>query len=260
MIELFIPIRIIDIIDILLVAFLLYELYKLIKGTVAINIFIGIVAFYLLWKLVDALKMEMLSEILGGFVGVGVIALIIVFQQEIRRFLLLLGNPDFFRKMPLRFLFSKWKASKSLLLDINAIVDSCEEMANKNVGALIVVIKQNELELYIKTGETIDAKISKSLIENIFFKNSPLHDGAIIIDKGRIKAARCILPSTEKTKFPVNLGLRHRAAVGITEQSDAITIVVSEQTGQISYSKSGKLTTNVKPNELKIFLKQEFRN
>ncbi len=260
MIELFIPIRIIDIVDILLVAFLLYELYKLIKGTVAINIFIGIVAFYLLWKFVDALKMEMLSEILGGFVGVGVIALIIVFQQEIRRFLLLLGTPNFSKKMPLRFLFSKWKASKFLLLNINAIVDSCEEMANKNVGALIVIIKQNELEMYIKTGEIIDAKISKLLIKNIFFKNSPLHDGAIIIGKGRIKAARCILPSTERTDFPVNLGLRHRAALGITEQSDAITIVVSEQTGQISYTKSGKLTTNIKPNELKVFLKQEFRN
>ncbi len=254
----FIKIRLLDVIDILLVAFLLYAIYRLIKGTVAIRIFIGIISFYLIWKLVKVLQMELLSEILGSFISVGVIALLIVFQQEIRKFLLLLGTPSFIGKNQKRFLFWKFNIGKPIVLDIDSIIKACRNMAKTKTGALIIITNKNELLELNETGEIIDANISNSLIESIFYKNNPLHDGAIIIRKNKIASASCVLPLSKKLDFPANYGLRHRAAVGITEQSDAIAIIVSEQTGNIAYSKAGELKTNISLTKLEDFLNNFF--
>jgi uncharacterized protein (TIGR00159 family) len=254
-----IDVRVLDIIDIILVAVLLYQLYKLMKGTVAIPIFVGILAIYFLWKLVVALEMELLGEILGQFVSVGVIALIVVFQNEIRQFLLMVGRPKFISKKSRWFFFWKIPVNPANILNINTVVDACASMSEKYTGAIIVLSKQNELTEFINTGEVIDSNVSEQLISNIFFKNSPLHDGAIIIKTNRIIAARCVLPLTRNDNFPVTYGLRHRAAVGLTERSDAIAVIVSEQTGQIAFSKGGELITDVKPFDLKNFLEKEFK-
>ncbi len=250
--------RFLDLLDIIFVALLLLELYRLIKGTTAMNVFLGIVALYLLWKLVKALQMELLTEILGQFINVGVIALVVVFQKEIRQFLLLLGTPKFFRNANRTLFF--WNASSHMSKPTNIlpIVIATQRMANSHTGALIVISKRNVLKEYIETGESIEANISEHLIENIFYKNSPLHDGAIIIGGNKIKAAKCILPTSDRTDLPVHIGLRHRAAIGITEQSDSIAIIVSEQSGEISYAKAGIITHNIKPFELKKFLEHEF--
>ncbi len=258
LIPLFLHIRMLDIIDILLVAFLLYELYNLVKGTAAINILLGIVAIFLMWRLVRILEMELLTEILGAFISVGFIALIVVFQPEIRKFLLLLGTPAFIRKNHRRFLFWRIRYTNDENLDIDPIVQACHKMANTKTGALIVIGKIHELEEHISTGEVLNAKISEQLIENIFFKNSPLHDGAVIIINNQIKAARCILPVSKNPDIPAHMGLRHRSAVGITEKSDAIAIVVSEQTGKISWVKEGVLHLDIQPARLKTLLEEEF--
>ena len=250
--------RILDFVDIILVAVLLFELYRLIKGTTAMNVFIGIVAFYLFWKLVSYLRMNLLSEILGQFINVGVIALIIVFQKEIRQFLLMVGTPKFLKAVNQGLFFWNRNTKVEKLTNFLPIVIASQRMANNMTGALIVISKRNSLKEYIETGENIEANISEHLIENIFFKNSPLHDGAIIIVGDKLRAARCILPTTERLDLPVHIGLRHRAAIGITEESDAVAIIVSEQTGEISYAKAGVITYNVKPFELKKFLEQEF--
>ena len=247
----FIEIKFLDILDILLVALLLYELYNLLKGTVAINIFFGIVAFYLLWKLVTALDMEMLSEIFGAFISVGFIALIVVFQPEIRKFLLMLGTPGFIKKKRHRLLFWKFDVGSAIQLDVDEIIDACRHMSETKTGALIVIANRSGLEQHVETGERIDARISDALLESIFFKNSPLHDGAVIIRNNKIVAARCILPVSSRPDIPGHFGLRHRSAVGLTEQSDAIAIIVSEETGNISYSVGGDLTEKVSSISLK---------
>ncbi len=253
-------IRFLDIIDIILVAFLLYVLYNFLKGTVAINIIFGIIAIYLIWKLVEVLEMKILSEILGQFISVGVIALIVVFQPEIRKFLLLLGTSTFARRKRNRFLFWRVDTSNQLSQYIDQIVKACQSMSSSKIGALIVIGRINELRQTIETGEIIDAQISEYLLENIFFKNTPLHDGAVIIIGDRIRAARCILPVSKNPKLPADLGLRHRAAAGITEQSDAIAIVVSEQTGAISFSVEGRIKTNLMPAKLKDLMEKEMRS
>ena len=254
----FITVRWLDIVDILMVAVLLYEVYRLVRGTVAINIFLGILAVYIFWKVVNTLEMELLSEIIGQFVSVGVIALIVVFQKEIRQFLLLLGTPKYIRERSRWFSFLRFQVRPQIPLIVDPIVKACTQMAASNTGALIVLSRRNELGEYVNTGETIDSKISDALITNIFYKNSPLHDGAIIITRNRIQAARCILPLTRSESFPVSFGLRHRAAVGISEQTDAIAIIVSEQTGDIAYAKDGTLYKKIKPEALKTFLETEF--
>ena len=255
----FITIRWLDVIDVLLVALLLYQLYNLIKGTGTINIFLGIIAIYLVWMLVKAFEMELLSEILGQFISVGMIALIIVFQQEIRHFLLVLGSPNFLKKGSKSFLNIKWQLNQTEKLDIEPIISACESMASSKTGALIVIARNNELKSFVETGEQINADISKQLLENIFFKNSPLHDGAVIISENRIKAARCLLPVSEKTDIPSFVGLRHRAAAGVTEDSDALSIIVSEQRGEISIAENGSLTINIKIQRLREILKSEFQ-
>jgi len=254
----FIQIRWIDIIDILLVAVLLYELYKLLKGTVAINIFFGIVALVLIWQVVYALQMELLSKILGAFISVGFIALIVIFQPEIRSFLLALGTTTFLRKKGRRFLFWRFSIDRQSMIDANAIVMACNHMGELKQGGLIILTRKNELKQYVNTGEVIDAQLSAPLIENIFHGQGPLHDGAVIVTQNKIVAAACILPVSGNTEIPKRLGLRHRAAVGITEVSDAIAIIVSEESGKISYALEGKLINKVSVAELKSFLVTEF--
>lgn len=254
----FIQIRWIDIVDILLVALLLYELYKLLKGTVAINIFFGIVAIVLIWQVVNALQMELLSQILGAFISVGFIALIVIFQPEIRRFLLALGTTTFMRKRGRRFLFWRLNFDELTEIDADAIVMACSRMGEAKQGALLILTRKNELKQYINTGEILNARLSTPLLENIFYGQGPLHDGAVIISGNTIMAAACILPVSGNSEIPKRLGLRHRAAVGITEVSDAIAIIVSEETGKISYSVEGKLISKVTVAELKSFLEEEF--
>lgn len=253
----FIEIKFLDIIDIILVAFLMYYVYNLLKGTVAINIFFGIIAFYLLWKLVTALEMKLLSEIFGAFISVGFIALIVVFQPEIRKFLLMLGKPGFMKTKRPRFLFWKFDMNHQAELDIDPVILACKNLSETKTGALIIIANKSGLEQYVETGEFIDSVISSGLIENIFFKNSPMHDGAMIIHHDKIKAARCILPVSNSPKIPASLGLRHRAAVGITEDSDAIAIIVSEETGKISLSKDGELNIKVEISQLKKLIQEE---
>lgn len=250
MIDLFIHVRFLDVIDIFLVAIIFYEIYKLVKGTVAFNIFMGIFIIFVVWLVVKSLKMELLGSILGQLFGVGVIAIIIVFQQEVRRFLLMIGSRyRANRQFSLESLFSgEFKLASETSL--HAIVDACRQMSEKRIGALIVLARESELREYVETGEVIDAEISTELIKSIFFKNAPLHDGAMIISLNRIKAARCILPVSQKLELSPVLGLRHRAAIGVSEQTDAYVIVVSEENGRISMSSSGELREDLSPEEL----------
>ena len=231
---------IIDFIDVFLVALLLYYVYKLVKGTVAINIFIGIIVIYSVWKLTDFLKMNMLHNIFDGFMKVGIIALIVVFQPEIRKFLLMVGSTNLsgkgkiFRKM--KFL----KTEVETETNVDAIITACNKMGATLTGALIVFERNNNLDFLISTGDEMNINVTQPIIESIFFKNSPLHDGAIIIKNNIVKATRVILPVNNEKKIPERFGLRHRAAIGITEKTDALAIVVSEESGQISYIKNGE--------------------
>jgi len=249
-------IRVVDIIDVVLFAVLLYQVYNLIKGTAAIRIFIGIIAIYLMWKVVKIFQMQLLTEILGQFISVGFIALIVVFQPEIRQFLLLLGKTRIIRTHPKRFLFWKFSIGGTTSLHCDKIVKACQKMADTRTGALIVITRKSELATYVETGQVLDARISEILLETIFFRNSPLHDGAVIVTGENIRAARCILPVSSKINIPAQYGLRHRSAVGITERSDALAIIVSEERGQISYSEEGKLFENVTPSELSKLLEE----
>jgi diadenylate cyclase len=250
----FLKIRFLDVLDILLVAFILYEIYNLLKGSVSINMFFAIVAMFFIWRITDALQMEMLREILGAFFSVGIIALFIIFQPEIRQFLLSIGKPDFIQKQRRRFLFWHFSNESPYIMDIDKVVLACQRMSNVKQGALIIITRQHELKAIKDTGQYLNADISVELLENIFFPNSPLHDGAVIISRNKIEAVRCVLPISKSADFTANIGLRHRAAVGVTEQSDAIAIVVSEQTGKIAYSEGGDLTRNVQPSALRDFL------
>lgn len=256
---LFIQFHWIDAIDILLVAVLIYQLYHLVKGTVAINIFGGILLIYLLWLIVRALNMQLFGSILGKFIDVGFIALLIVFQPELRRFLLFIGSSDLFTKSKRgKGLFDfRWQVNTNDKLDVNAIAKACAKMAETRTGAIIIVTKNNDLKFYANTGDLLEAAVSVRILESIFFKNSPLHDGAVIITDNIVKAARCVLPVTENENFPAHLGMRHRAAVGITEITDAIAVVVSEQTGEISFCKEGELRQGLTADKLRELLEKE---
>lgn len=255
----FLTFRWLDALDILIVAILLYQLYNLVRGTAAINIFLGILSLYLLWLLVRALNMQLLGSILGQFIGVGVLALIVVFQQEVRRFLLLIGTTGFMsgKGSPFKWLQLKRNIGRDAL-NINAVVSACLNMAQDVTGAIIVISRESNLQFYLNTGEKVEAEVSAKLLESIFYKNSPLHDGAVILSGNHIKAARCVLPVTDDDEFPAHLGMRHRAAVGLTENSDAITIVVSEQTGAISVAHEGELEYEVSPKRLRDLLDKYF--
>lgn len=247
-----------DIIDIFLVAIILFQLYRLIRGTAAFSIFIAIFFIYLFWLVVKALNMELVGALLGQVIGVGVIALIIVFQQEVRRFLLIIGNRYITRS---RFSFDKFfypgREIPGSHKETEEIVRAVESMASKKTGALIVVGRTSRLELFSEGGEILKAMISAELLETIFFKNSPLHDGAVIIEDGLILAARCPLPITEQMTVPNHFGMRHRAAIGMSEHSDAIIVVVSEETGHISVVENGEVKENISQNELRQILSKE---
>lgn len=250
--------KLVNIIDILLVAILFYNLYKLVKGTNAISILLGVFALYVAWKIFSALHMQLLSEIFGQFISVGVIALVIVFQPEIRRFLLLLGSRSFIDAKTKRFLFWKIRVQANSTQSFDDIVQACLRMSSTKTGALIVLARKNELQEYINNGSVFTSDVSAILLETIFFKNSPLHDGAVVIVDDKIRAARCILPVSSNQTIPDHMGLRHRSAIGITEQTDAIAIIVSEQTGAISYAVDGHVNYEITPAELKKFLETEF--
>jgi len=258
MLPTFIHIRPLDVIDVLLVAYLMYQVYMLIRGTVAMNIFIGILSFYLLWIIVRALKMQLLGSILGQIIGVGVIAMIIVFQQEIRRFLIFIGNQYFSRNRLTLDKVIPINITPQPKVKIKSIIKAIINMAKSKTGALVVIARKSELTVYAETGDSLNAETSSRLIESIFNKESPLHDGALIINGDRIVAARCVLPVSENLNLPPNYGLRHRAALGLSENTDALTIIVSEQTGKVSIAESGKLLTDVGAKELMSKLDLDF--
>ena len=255
--SMFIQVRFIDVVDILLVAMLLNGLYNLLRGTVAINIFLSIVSIFLIWKIVVAFDLMLLGEILGAFASVGFIVLIIIFQPEIRQFLLALGTPKFVRRILNKMTFLGFRKLEEVKLNIEPIIEACELMAAKKTGALIVLTRKNDLFQYVSSGVEIDAGISQALIENIFFKNSPLHDGAMVITRNRIKAAGCILPVTKKLDLLGRPGLRHRAGLGISEKSDAIVIIISEERGAISVAKEGNIRTIFNISDFRQFLEKE---
>ncbi|MCU0355197.1 MAG: diadenylate cyclase CdaA [Cytophagales bacterium] len=247
----FLEITWVDAVDIALVAFLLYQLYRLLKGSVAITIFFGYLAIYFLYLLVKALEMKLLTEILGQFMGVGVIALLILFQQEIRKFLQLVGKTAFLNNQNLLFGRLRRDLSLQRRIDLVPILDAVKTLAASQTGALIVFEQQADLQLFADSGDKLDAVISKRLLVSVFGKASPLHDGAVIIVGNRLCAARCILPVSERQDIPARFGLRHRAAIGLTETTDAIVVVISEETGQISLAKGGNIQHNLSLQELR---------
>lgn len=232
--------RFIDFVDVFLVAILLYYIYKLVKGTVAINIFIGILIIYFVWFVTDYLNMHLLYRIVDGFMKVGIIALIVVFQPEIRKFLLMVGSTNLSGKRRIFKNFNFLNSDTETTNDVEAIVNACVKMSTTNTGALIVIERNNNLDFLTNTGDEMNITVSQPIIESIFFKNSPLHDGAAIIDNNIVKATRVVLPVNNEVTIPKRFGLRHRAAIGISEKTDALVLVVSEETGTISYVKNAE--------------------
>lgn len=246
----FIQLTIIDLFDIIAIAVIMYYVYKITRGTQAPSILSGVIVIYILWIVVRALNMEMLSAILGHIIGVGVVALIVVFQPEIRRFLQMVGKKSKERRSTFLNRLFDFKENKEGELDyIPTLVTAAVEMSNNKTGALIVIQEAMELGLIAESGIVVDATISSSLLQNIFFKNSPLHDGAVLIKDSRIWAAKCILPTTE-SDVPVSFGMRHRAALGMSEETDAVVLVVSEETGAISLASGGQIKCGVSPANL----------
>ncbi|AFL82832.1 TIGR00159 family protein [Belliella baltica DSM 15883] len=249
----FLEISIVNIIDITLVSLLLYQIYKLLRGSVAIKIFLGFLSIYLVYLLVSALRMELLSIILGQFMGVGVIAAIIIFAPEIRKFLLIIGRSSILSNENVWQELLFWRKRETHAFNINPIIEASKSLSGTNMGALMVISRNSELKFYAESGDLIDAIISKRLLISIFNKYSPLHDGAVIIYNGKVKAARCILPVTERD-VPAQFGLRHRAAIGMSEATDTLILIVSEETGQISLAKNGKILHNLSFQEVREFL------
>ncbi len=223
------------------------QFYKLLKGSSAYYIIMGIFVIYLVWLGTKILNMELISSILGQILGVGVIALVVVFQQEIRRFLLYLGNKYFVKGVA-------FASNNSNISYLDELVSACSSMSDTLTGALIVIEQGTDLSFVHETGDEINANVNQRLIENIFFKNSPLHDGAMIIHNNRISHARCVLPTTENKTVPAYYGMRHRAALGVSEASDAIIVVVSEQTGKISFVMGGKIERGISSIQLRELL------
>ena len=258
MLSAFIHIRLLDIIDIILVALLFYQLYMLIRGTVAFSITMGIAVIYIFWWIVRAMQMELLSTILGSVLGVGVIALIIVFQQEIRRFLIFIGS---------RYVEGNRISVEKILnlrleskpeVKVRSIMKAVMQFSLDKTGALIVIRRRSNLDMYAETGDVLNAETSSRLFVSIFNKTSPLHDGAVIVENDKVKAARVILPVTEKMDLPPEYGLRHRAGLGISEVTDSLVIIVSEETGQISMAENGILQKNIPSRLLRLKLEEDF--
>ncbi len=252
----FLDFRFLDFLDILIFSLVLYQVYMLIRGTVAMKIFAGIFALYLLWIIVKALDMKLLSSILGQVMGVGVVALLIVFQQEIRRFFLYIGDNYLNTKtLSLEYLFRNIIKPEPQV-QIYPIINACLQMAKSKTGALIIIEQESDLSNFALTGVAINADTNKQLLLTLFFKNTPLHDGAIIIRKDRILAASCVLPVSESEALPEEFGLRHRSAFGLAEQTDAIILVVSEERGVITIFNSENIIHDVKPMEMRRILKK----
>jgi TIGR00159 family protein len=246
-----------DIVDILLVAFVMYQLYNLVQKSGTTTIFKGIIAFLVLWILIaHVLQMRLMGAILDKFVSIGLFVIIILFQDEIRRFLMSLGSNNTFR------LIAKFFGAKSTEQQANAyvtpIVLACMNMAKTYTGALIVLEQEMSLGMYEQTGEMINADVSTRLIENIFFKNTPLHDGAMIISRDKIKAAGCILPISQDPNIPKQFGLRHRAGLAISQETDAMVVIVSEERGKISFMKGGHIYPNINADKLQELLSEPF--
>lgn len=242
---------------------MLYQLYKMVKGTAAINVFSGLALIYVVWIIVRAFELKLLGSILGKFINVGVIAVMVVFQQEIRKFLLFIGSNEFIKNKNWQNILNFSKSENGngdFMLDADAIINACFNMSETKTGALIIVSRKSDLKFYVNTGEMIDSALTDRMLENIFYKNSPLHDGAVIIKDNRILAARCVLPVTEKENFPSNFGMRHRAAVGITETTDAIAITVSEQTGAVSLTTKGEINPGLNKDKLRYLIEKNLKN
>jgi uncharacterized protein (TIGR00159 family) len=254
----FIEFGLVDIIDILLVALMLFYIYRLMRESRSLNVFIGIMVFIVIWLFVSQIiQMRLLGSILDKLVSVGVIALIVLFQEDIRTFLYNLGAHRRMKGLMRFFSKEKGKDQKEVKESIMPIVMSCMNMSKGKVGALIVIERAMPLDDIVRTGDLIDAAINQRLIENVFFKNSPLHDGAMIISKQRIKAAGCILPVSHDLDIPKELGLRHRAAMGMSQESDALSVMVSEETGGISVAVRGEFRLRLSAEELEGILTKE---
>jgi diadenylate cyclase len=252
----FLPVTIWDLLDVLIVGFLIFQLYKLLRGTIAYAIFAGLLLLYIVWWLVARLKMDLLTAILNQFVNVGVIILVIIFQQEIRRILLYVGNTAFKRQARLlgTMLDSNFPLIRQHERQINAIVDAMMTMSKKKTGALIVLAGNVKLDGVASHGVTLDAQISEALLLSIFQRESPIHDGAVLIGNGKIISAACILPVSDNPDLPKSAGLRHRAAVGISERASVAAFVVSEETGGIAMAWEGKLKRKINEENLRNLL------
>jgi len=242
----FLEISWVDLIDVTLVAVLLYQIYKLIRGSIAVNIFLGILALYLMYLIVRAAQMELLATILGQFMGVGVLAMIILFQPEIRKFLLLIGRGAEINRGDFLKSLANWRTSYHDDFDVHQLIEAIKTLKATRTGALIVFSRDIELKFYAETGDPLDAEVNKRLLISIFNKNSPLHDGAVIIHKGRIKAARCVLPVSDNDHLPPHFGLRHRSAIGMSETTDTLIVAVSEESGRLILARNGKFIRGLK--------------
>jgi len=250
----------INVIDILLVVFLCFQLFKLLKGSLAFNILIGLITIYMFWLAVRYFEMPLMSGVLGEFAKVGIIAVLIVFQQEIRKFLLVIGNSSLLgeKKKWWNIFPWRWKIKETFHTPFDEIVEACRELAAQKAGAIIVFPITSEMKFIAASGEPMDSIISKRLLLAIFNKTSPLHDGAVIISGGKIKAANCVLPVSENPTIINKYGLRHLSGIGITEQTDAVCLVVSEEKGAISYVKEGKIEEGLLAEEIIDKLNEQF--
>ena len=248
-------IRSIDVVDVLFVSILFYQLYKLVKGSVTVKIIAGFILLYSIYWIADKSDMHLLHSILHKFIKISPIAIVVIFQYEFRKFFSSLGGIFFLNKKQLLKHFPSWSKKKGPVFNTTAIVETSKILGGSNTGGLIVLSNTDDLKFYIESGDLLNAAISKRLLLAILNKESPLHDGAVIIYQDKIVAARCILPITER-KVPAQFGLRHRAAIGMSEVTDTLVIVVSEETGQLSIARKGSLDHNVSTQELRTIINE----
>lgn len=253
-------IRVLDVLDIIIAAYFIYIVYKYVKGTVAVNIFIGIILFFILLTVVRVLEMRLLGLMLGSVAGIGLIGLMVIFQPEIRRFLLMVGDKtlksryDFLDKF---FKQTGIDTTEHTTKLTDEILTASRSLSKDKMGGLMILTKTEVPDL-VKTGKVIDARVSAILLENLFFKNAPLHDGAVVIQDDKVVAASCILPVSDNRDLPDDLGLRHRAGLGATENTNLLAIMISEENGEISYATEGKIYQNVSLEELRLKVTQYF--
>ena len=248
-----------DLADVLLVALLLYQVYKLIRGSIAVNIFLGIIALYLTYLMVRAAQMELLATLLGQFMGVGVLAMIILFQPEIRKFLLVIGRGTEFNRGQFFRSLTNWQDDYDVAFDLGEVMEAVETLKATRTGALMVFSRDSEMKFYAQTGDVLDARASKRLLLSIFNKNSPLHDGAVILYNGRVRAARCVLPVSENDHLPAHFGMRHRSAVGMSEVTDTLVLAVSEETGRLILARNGKVLRGLKLQQVETKIREFLR-